>query len=60
MTHSPGADRATLIRRLTYDLIGLPPTPEEVSDFVADADPGAYEKPVDRLLESKHYGEHWA
>ncbi|MEZ6152639.1 MAG: DUF1549 domain-containing protein [Pirellulaceae bacterium] len=60
LTHSPRADRATLIRRLTYDLIGLPPTPEEVSDFVADADPGAYEKLVDRLLESKHYGEHWA
>ncbi len=60
LTYSPPADRRTLIRRLTYDLIGLPPTPAEVADFVADPDPKAYEKLVDRLLESKHYGERWA
>lgn len=54
------ADRRTLIRRLSYDLIGLPPTPAQVDAFVADTDPHAYEKLVDRLLESKHYGERWA
>ncbi len=54
------ADRRTLIRRLTYDLIGLPPTPEQVQDFVQNSDPQAYERLVDRLLESKHYGERWA
>ncbi|MEO8271026.1 MAG: DUF1549 domain-containing protein, partial [Aureliella sp.] len=60
LTHSPRAEQATLIRRLTYDLTGLPPTPDEVARFVADSDPQAYEKLVDRLLDSKHYGEHWA
>ncbi len=60
LTHSQPADRATLIRRLSYDLTGLPPTPEEVAKFVADADPRAYGKLVDRLLDSEHYGEHWA
>jgi Protein of unknown function (DUF1553)/Protein of unknown function (DUF1549)/Planctomycete cytochrome C len=54
---SPEADRATLIRRLSIDLVGLPPTPREVDAFVADADPHAYEKLVDRLLASPHYGE---
>ncbi len=54
------ADRATLIRRLTFDLIGLPPTPDEVRSFVADDDPLAYEKLVDRLLASPRYGERWA
>jgi hypothetical protein len=54
------ADRRTLIRRLTYDLIGLPPTPEEVGAFIADPDPRAYENLVERLLESRHYGERWA
>ncbi len=54
------ADRATLIRRLSFDLIGLPPTPNEIADFVADADPAAYEHLVDRLLASPHYGERWA
>ncbi len=53
-------DRRTLIRRLTYDLTGLPPTPDEVDTFIADTDPSAYEHLVDRLLESKHYGERWA
>ncbi|MCG8650099.1 MAG: DUF1553 domain-containing protein, partial [Pirellulales bacterium] len=57
---SPEADRRTLIRRLTYDLIGLPPTPAEIEAFLQDQDPRAYEKLVDRLLESKHYGERWA
>jgi hypothetical protein len=50
------ADRRTLIRRVTFDLIGLPPEPEDVEAFVADSDPQAYEKLVDRLLESPHYG----
>ena len=59
LTPSPEADRRTLIRRLTYDLTGLPPTPEEVDEFVADPDPTAYEQLVDRLLASPHYGERW-
>ncbi len=54
------ADRRTLIRRVTFDLTGLPPTPEEVADFLADRSPTAYEKVVDRLLASPHYGERWA
>ena len=60
LTPSPEADRATLIRRLHIDLIGLPPTPEQVDAFVNDSDPKAYEKLVDQLLESKHYGERMA
>jgi len=60
---SAPASRATLIRRLYFDLLGLPPTPKEVDDFVADADPAAYEKLVDRLLADPGYGEqmarHW-
>ncbi len=56
---NPPADRRTLIRRATYDLIGLPPTPEEVEAFVNDPDANAYEQLIDRLLESPHYGEHW-
>ncbi|MEC9031009.1 MAG: DUF1549 domain-containing protein [Planctomycetota bacterium] len=56
----PGeADRRTLIRRLTYNLIGLPPTPAEINDFVDDKDPRAWENLVDRLLGSPHYGERW-
>ncbi len=54
------ADRAALIRRLSFDLTGLPPTPEEIDTFVADTDPAAYEKLVDRLLASPRYGERWA
>ena len=54
------ADRRTLIRRLSFDLIGLPPTPAEVESFINDRDPAAYEKLVDRLLASPHYGERWA
>jgi hypothetical protein len=57
---SPEADRPTLLRRLSLDLIGLPPTPEEVQAFVADQQPGAYERQVDRLLQSPHYGERMA
>jgi hypothetical protein len=54
------ADRRTLIRRVTFDLLGLPPKPEEVEVFVADPAPDAYERQVDRLLASPHYGERWA
>jgi mono/diheme cytochrome c family protein len=54
---SPEADRVTLVRRLSLDLLGLPPTPREVDDFVNDRSPDAYEKLVDRLLASPHYGE---
>jgi hypothetical protein len=57
---SPEADRRTLIRRLTFDLLGLPPSPEEVRAFVDDTSPRAYERLVDRLLDSPHYGERWA
>jgi hypothetical protein len=57
---SPEADRPTLIRRLHADLVGLPPTPEEIDAFVADPDPQAYENLVDRLLSSPHYGERMA
>ena len=53
------ADRRTLIRRATYDLIGLPPTPEEVAAFANDESPDAYEQLIDRLLASPHYGERW-
>lgn len=60
LTHSAEADRRTLIRRLTYDLIGLPPTPGAIESFASDPDPRAYENLVNRLLDSKHYGEHWA
>jgi hypothetical protein len=57
---SPEADRATLARRVTLDLTGLPPTPEEVEAFVRDPAPDAYERLVDRLLRSPRYGEHMA
>ncbi len=57
---SPPADNFTLIRRVYLDLIGLPPTPEEVEAFLSDSSPQAYEALVDRLLESPHYGERWA
>jgi hypothetical protein len=59
LTPSPEADRPTLLRRLTLDLTGLPPTPAEVRDFVADSWPDAYERLVDRLLASPHFGERW-
>lgn len=57
---SPEADRATLLRRVSLDLIGLPPTLEELAAFQADQSPGAYERQVDRLLASPHYGERQA
>ncbi|WP_010584649.1 DUF1553 domain-containing protein [Schlesneria paludicola] len=57
---SPEADRRTLARRLYFDLIGLPPTPEEMQNFLADREQGAYERLVERLLASPHYGERWA
>src|SRR5438094_9612774 len=56
---SPEADKITLCRRLYLDLIGLPPSPKEVDDFLADVAPDAYEKLVEKLLASPHYGERW-
>lgn len=60
LTPSGEADRRVLIRRLTYDLVGLPPTPEEFAEFLADDSPDAIERLVDRLLASPHVGERWA
>jgi len=60
LVSSPAADRITLIRRLSFDLIGLPPSPDEVATFVNDSSSNAYEKLVDRLLKSPHYGERQA
>lgn len=60
LTPSPEADRIELIRRLTFDLHGLPPSPEEVTAFVLDQSPNAYERLVDKLLASPRYGERWA
>jgi hypothetical protein len=60
LTPSPEADRATLLRRLKFDLLGLPPTPEEVAAFVSDPRPDAYERLVERYLASPQYGERWA
>ncbi|WP_437185335.1 PSD1 and planctomycete cytochrome C domain-containing protein [Planctomicrobium sp. SH668] len=60
LTPSDEASRRTLIRRITFDLTGLPPSQEEVDAFLADTDPNAYERLVERLLASPHYGEHWA
>ncbi|MAG92717.1 MAG: hypothetical protein CMJ48_03050 [Planctomycetaceae bacterium] len=56
---SPVADKRALLRRATYDLTGLPPSPDEVAAFLADDAPDAYERLVDRLLASRHYGERW-
>ena len=56
---APGADRRTLLRRATFDLTGLPPTPAEIDDFLADDSPAAFANVVDRLLESPGYGERW-
>ncbi len=59
LTPSAAADRRTLLRRATFDLIGLPPTPEEIAAFETDPSPHAFAKVVDRLLASPHYGERW-
>ena len=59
LSFSPEADRVTLIRRLSLDLLGLPPTPKEIDAFIADTSSGAYESLVERLLASPHYGERW-
>ncbi|GAB3757108.1 DUF1553 domain-containing protein [Spirosoma pomorum] len=60
LLHNPEADKSTLLRRVSLDLTGLPPTPAEVDAFLADTSPSAYEKVVDRLLKSPHYGERQA
>jgi hypothetical protein len=57
---APAAERRTLLRRLYFDLIGLPPSPEDVENFMSDASPDAYERVVDRLLASPRFGERWA
>jgi cytochrome c553 len=59
LSPSPPADKRTLLRRVTFDLTGLPPTPEEIVSFLADSSPQAFAKVVDRLLASPHYGERW-
>src|SRR5215831_16230311 len=60
LSPSPEADKSALLRRVSFDLTGLPPTPEEQASFLADSSPNAYEKQVDRLLASPRYGERWA
>lgn len=60
LSQQPTADRETLIRRLSFDITGLPPSPKEIADFLSDSSPGAYERVVDRLLESEAYGERMA
>ena len=60
LSPNPVVERRTLIRRVSFDLIGLPPTPEEVEAFVSDTRPDAYDRLVERLLESPHHGERWA
>ncbi len=59
LSFAPETDRRTLIRRATFDLLGLPPTPDEVEEFVNDSEPDAYERLIDRLLASPRYGERW-
>jgi hypothetical protein len=59
LSFAPPASKRALLRRVTFDLIGLPPTPEEIEAFLNDHSPDAYEKVVDRLLASPHYGERW-
>lgn len=60
LAFSPEADRLTLVRRAYFDLVGLPPSPEEIEDYLDDRSPRAYERMVDRLLDSVRYGERWA
>src|SRR5579859_6099633 len=59
LTFASPAGKRELVRRVTYDLTGLPPTPEEITAFLNEDAADAYERLVDRLLESPHYGEHW-
>ncbi|MFM8219973.1 MAG: DUF1549 domain-containing protein, partial [Planctomycetaceae bacterium] len=59
LPHTPPADRRTLLRRVTFNLTGLPPTPAEIAAFLADDQPGAWDRVIDRLLESEGYGERW-
>ena len=59
LTAAPRADRLTLLRRAYLDLIGMPPTPEQVEEFLADTERGAWERLIDKLLDSPHYGERW-
>src|SRR5207302_6880122 len=59
LSFSPDAEKVALVRRACFDLTGLPPTPAEVEAFLADTAPDAYEKLIDRLLDSPHYGERW-
>ena len=59
LSPSTRANKRTLIRRVTFDLIGLPPTPDEIDSFLTDNSPDAFVRTVDRLLESPHYGERW-
>src|SRR4029453_8722026 len=56
---APDADRHTLIRRVSFDLTGLPPTPEEIDEYLADQSPDACKRMVERYLASPHYGERW-
>ena len=60
LSPAPEADRETLIRRASFDLTGLPPTIEEIDNFLTDESPEAWENVIDRLLASKHFGEHLA
>src|SRR5262245_11094818 len=60
LTPSPEADKSALLRRISFDLTGLPPTPDELAAFLADNAADAYERQVDRLLMSPRYGERWA
>ena len=60
LTHNPPATRAELIRRMSLDMLGLPPTPEDVQAFVADRDPQAVQRLVEKILNSPHYGERWS
>ena len=60
LSFSPEAKRRRLMRRAFLDLLGMPPTPKEIEAFVSDHEPGAYERLIDRLLDSRHYGERWA
>lgn len=60
LSHAPEADRPTWLRRVTYDLTGLPPTPEELDAFLADRSSASFDRVIDRLLASAHYGERWA